>query len=292
MDPKICPASNDWYWMPGADLGGRVQRDRVEQRKGGLGVFHRVERLHRVIAGSGTAGDIQRFAAQVPLVQKLGVLFLDGSGVGQHGPAQIGGAGAGIDGPVKSVLHQQRQVAAVIDVRMRQHHRGDVPAGKRKIPVALLGLLPASLILAAIQQIALAVHSQLMHGAGDGLGRAPECEFHPLKNKSFFRFSFLVSRSDPAASNQPPATSPQRPAPSAQPPIPSPQSPAPSPQRPVPSPQSPSPQSPVPSPHPPVPSPQPPVPSPQSPAPSPQPPGVSLTPHSGESPIGPGAYGC
>ena len=54
--------------------------------------------------------------------------------------------------------------------------------GNGKIPVALLGFLSASLILAAIQQIAFVVDHQLMHGAGDHLGRAPECEFHPFKN--------------------------------------------------------------------------------------------------------------
>ena len=37
-------------------------------------------------------------------------------------------------------------------------------------------------ILAAIQQIAFVADRQLMHGAGYHLGRAPECQFHPLKN--------------------------------------------------------------------------------------------------------------
>ena len=83
---------------------------------------------------------------------------------------------------MKSVLHQQRKIAAVIDVRVRQHHRGNVFAGERKVPVALFGFLSAALILAAIQQIALVVDRQLMHGAGDHLGRAPKGEFHPLKN--------------------------------------------------------------------------------------------------------------
>ncbi len=83
---------------------------------------------------------------------------------------------------MKSVLHQQRKVAAVVDVRVRQHHRGNILARERKVPVALDGFLSVALIFAAIQQVAFVVDGQLMHGAGDDFGRAPECQFHPLKN--------------------------------------------------------------------------------------------------------------
>ena len=55
----------------------------------------------------------------------------------------------------------------MIDVRMRQHHRGNVFARERKVPVALFGFFPASLIQAAIQQIIYAFDRELMHGAGD-----------------------------------------------------------------------------------------------------------------------------
>ncbi len=98
-------------------------------------------------------GDVQGLAPQVPLVQKRGVMFLQRSRILQHGPAQVRRGGAGVDGPLESVFHQQREIAAVIDVRVRQHHRGNVVAGKRKISVALGGFLSAPLILAAIQQI-------------------------------------------------------------------------------------------------------------------------------------------
>ena len=109
-------------------------------------------------------------------------MFLQRSGVGQHGAAQIRRGRAGINGTMKSVLYQQRKIAAVIDVGVRQHHRGHVFAREREVPVALLGFLAVALILAAIQQIAIVADHQLMHGAGDHLGRAPECQFHPLKN--------------------------------------------------------------------------------------------------------------
>src|ERR1019366_9444038 len=110
-------------------------------------------------------------------------------GVGQHRAAQVGGPCARVDRSVESVLNQQRQVSAVIDVGMRKHYCGNLPAGKGKVLVSFLGLFPASLILPTIQEITLAVHCELMHGAGDSLGRTPEGEFHSLKNKTF-----LVSR--------------------------------------------------------------------------------------------------
>jgi hypothetical protein len=66
----------------------------------------------------------------------------------------------------------------VIDVGVRKHHRRNVFAREREVPVALGGLVSAALILAAIQQIAIVADSQLMHRAGDHLGRAPEREFH------------------------------------------------------------------------------------------------------------------
>ncbi len=75
----------------------------------------------------------------------------------------------------------------MIDVRVRQHHRGNVFARERKVPVAIFGFLSAALILAAIQQITIVADHQLMHGAGNHLGRAPECQFHPLKNTLRFR---------------------------------------------------------------------------------------------------------
>src|SRR5579864_6441688 len=130
---------------------------------------------------------VYRFAAQQPLVEKLRVPFLDGRGVGQHRMAQIGGPWAGVDGPPESVLHQQRKIAAVIDVRVREHHRRDILAGKRKAPVPLFGFFTPSLILAAIQQVAFVLDRQLMHRPGDGLRRAPEGYFH---SSSEYRLSF------------------------------------------------------------------------------------------------------
>ena len=103
----------------------------------------------------------------------------ESSNMGRHRSAV---AGAGVNGPAKAVLHQQRKIAAVIDVRVREHHRGNVLARKREVAVALGGFLSAALVLAAIQQIAFVADSQLMHGAGDYLGRAPEGQFHPFKN--------------------------------------------------------------------------------------------------------------
>ena len=139
-----------------ANFSGRVQRDWMEEGKGGFGVLGCIQRLDGFVEGN--PRDIQGLAPQIPLVQKFGVVFLQRSRILQHGPAQVRRGGAGVDGPAKSVLHQQREIAAVIDMRVRQHHRGNIPAGKREVSVALGGFLSAALILAAIQQITFVAH--------------------------------------------------------------------------------------------------------------------------------------
>ncbi len=69
----------------GANLSGRVHRDRVEERKGGLGVLGCIERLDgRADRG---AGKVQRSAPQIPLVQERGIVFLQRRRIFQHGAA-------------------------------------------------------------------------------------------------------------------------------------------------------------------------------------------------------------
>jgi hypothetical protein len=49
----------------------------VKQRIGSFGIFDGVERLHQPI--DGTLADIERPAAQLPLVEEFGVFFLQES---------------------------------------------------------------------------------------------------------------------------------------------------------------------------------------------------------------------
>src|ERR1700722_18996899 len=82
----------------GPDIGGRVEWNGTEERVRRFGILDRIKGFHRVVGGA--RRERQRLAAQVALVEKSGVPFLDGGGVGQHGAAKVRGAGAGEDGSV------------------------------------------------------------------------------------------------------------------------------------------------------------------------------------------------
>ena len=72
----------------------------------------------------------------------FGVFFLQMRGIGQQDVAQLDGRRVGVNGPAESVAHQARQIAGVIQVRMRQHApvEGRRLLGQR-IPVAQAQLL-------------------------------------------------------------------------------------------------------------------------------------------------------
>ena len=93
-----------------------------------------VERLHgRLALALGLAGF------------PLGVAFLNVGRIQQHDAAQVGGGVGGEDGAPEAVFVKQRQVAAVVDVRVRQKHIVD-PAfghGQRRVFVQVRALLHA-----------------------------------------------------------------------------------------------------------------------------------------------------
>jgi hypothetical protein len=81
--------------------------------------------------------------------------------------------------PVKPVLGQVGQVAAVVDVRVGKDHHIDRRRDRSgEAAVHLIGVLARSLIEPAIQQDALAVDLQQMLGTGGGAGGTAEFEFH------------------------------------------------------------------------------------------------------------------
>ena len=70
------------------------------------------------------------------------IFFLDPAGVGQHDAAEILGAGGAENAAAETLRHQPRQIAAMIEVRVRQDDRVDVCRGNRQVlPVALAQLL-------------------------------------------------------------------------------------------------------------------------------------------------------
>ena len=91
------------------------------------------------------------------LIQKLRVFFLDVGRIPQHGAAQIDSGGRSVNGAAEAAFHQVRQIAAVVDMRMREDHRGDGCRRHGQVAVPRFRILAPTLISAEIEQIAIAV---------------------------------------------------------------------------------------------------------------------------------------
>ena len=78
----------------------------------------------------------------------------------QHDIRQVRRGMRGVDRPVVAVLHQAGQVAAVVDVRVREDHRVQLPRLERQLAVALERLLAPSLVQPAFQQHLITVDAQ------------------------------------------------------------------------------------------------------------------------------------
>src|SRR5262249_48934080 len=95
-------------------------------------------------------------------------------GVAEHYSSQRAGRRRAIDRPGKTLPHQVRQVAAMIDVRMAEHHRVDFLWWKREFLIASSALGPRSLKQAAVQQQRLPHRVHAVHRTGDAPGSAPK----------------------------------------------------------------------------------------------------------------------
>ena len=102
------------------------------------------------------------------------VFFLNVRGVGQDERAQIARARRAEDAAAKSAADQPRQIAAVIEMRVREDHRVDaLGIDRQRRPVAEPQLLQA-LKETAVDEHAVAAEVEQMFGAGDGAGGAEE----------------------------------------------------------------------------------------------------------------------
>lgn len=136
-----------------------------------LELFEAVQRVEPGIQGQGGA-----VAAELVAVEEGGVLLLQVPAVGQQDGAQVTCARGAVDGVGVAVARQQRQVTAVVQVGMGQHHGVDlVRRDGQALPIAQAQLLVA-LEQAAIDQQALAVVTHQILGAGDGAGAAQESD--------------------------------------------------------------------------------------------------------------------
>jgi len=84
--------------QPGGQYVRGVVRNRLQQRQGALGIRRGVERHDTA------AFEAHGLAVREPLVQELGILFMDMRRVAQHPVAQIDGGRSGEDGTAEAAL--------------------------------------------------------------------------------------------------------------------------------------------------------------------------------------------
>ncbi len=131
-----------------------------------LGIFLRVKRQGRVMLG------------ETAHVGVAGLLFLQVGRIRQQNLAQGLGGLAAIDLAAETVLDQQRQIAGMVDMRVRQHNGIDGRRVYRQFRPVLQTQLLQTLKQSAINQHMLVVAGDQVLGAGNGTGRAEECDFH------------------------------------------------------------------------------------------------------------------
>ena len=111
-------------------LHGLAELDRLELPERCLRLVGRIQRQGGRVLG------------RLHLVVELGVFFLQMAAVGQHDGAQIDRRRRRIDRPPEALLHQPRNPAAVVQVRMRQDHGLNARRRNRQwLPVALAPFL-------------------------------------------------------------------------------------------------------------------------------------------------------
>ena len=139
---------------------------RAQQREHALGILERIERLGRGAAGaSGLAPP------------PLGLGHLDVRRVAQHDAAQVARRLGGVDRAAKALLIQQRQVAGVVHVRVRDEHELDLR--RRDGDVDVLKLV-APLLHAAVDQAVMPADLEQGAAAGHLVVGADKCQLHGL----------------------------------------------------------------------------------------------------------------
>ncbi len=134
---------------------------RAEQWNGCQSILHAIERRH---------GRQALFAAL--FIHVLHIPFVNMCRVFEHNICQIRAGVSGIDWTVEALLDEVGQVAAVVNMRMGEHHSIDAGWVKGEVLVDGVSLLALTLKKAAIQQELMPVHFQQMHRSGHRTGGA------------------------------------------------------------------------------------------------------------------------
>ena len=144
----------------------------VKKRQRALGVLHGVKRIEW------RAVQAQRLPAIAAAVDEIRIAFLDVRRIAQHPIAKVDGGRGGVDRAGESVLDHRRQIAAVVDMRVRKDDGVDGGSVEGQMAVLLVRLFAPALIETAIEQNPLAAGLYQVHGPGDSPGGAPKRYFH------------------------------------------------------------------------------------------------------------------
>ena len=160
--------------VPGVVEGGAQAGDDLAR----LAVGQRPEERHRVRHVLEVVEQLEGLLALLAarLVHVLHVARLEERAVAQHHFAQVARGGRGVDRAAVAGLHERRDAAAVVDVRVGEDDRVDLLRRERHRAVRLERLLAVALQQAAVHEDAMAVVFDRMERAGGGAGGADEAE--------------------------------------------------------------------------------------------------------------------
>ncbi|HEV2440477.1 MAG TPA: hypothetical protein VGX97_10490 [bacterium] len=122
--------------------------------------------------------DRRQARAGAERVDVAGVLMLDLGAVLEHELGEITGRPRAVDRAAEAAAHEGRQVAAVVQVGVGEHHGVDARRVEREAAVDAGGLLAASLEQSAVEEEARPARLDQVHRAGDGAHRAGEGDPH------------------------------------------------------------------------------------------------------------------
>lgn len=139
------------------------------------------EGVQRVLSVFECVDGFYRWRIAIPaaaFVQESRVFLLDHGRIAQHRGAQIAGGVGAIHMAGEAAFGQIRNVAAVVDVRMRQRDGVDLAGVKREMLIDGLAVGPAALIETAVEQKPTFTGFQKVLRAGDSASSAPTCKLH------------------------------------------------------------------------------------------------------------------
>ncbi len=160
----------------GGNFARRMQMRRDEKLHEGVDIRLFVEGFKKFFA----------FAFAL-LVDVFEVALLEEAGVAQHDVAKFGCGLAGEDAAAEALAHELRQVARVVDVRMREDDVVDCFGVDWEVSIFFESFLAVALEEAAIEEDTFTIGFEEVHRAGCRLCRAVECEFHDGVYYTIFR---------------------------------------------------------------------------------------------------------